>query len=431
MIRQDFYSGEPVDLGSPSFSAESEAENMASFGKYDYNSTSRGFQQPFTNQPYFQQPIYGQQMVGIGAPFFNQQTMYSPYGNPQPMWRQFPNQQFQVQPPQPSIYHIPGFNPSGNEFLPFPGWEDTIENLQMEYWLARQEVDIKAEMDTQQSVYGNNMYGYNYYGMPYYNPYKYNSVDNEYAQKLNKIKEEARQNRINFNIQLSKLAHNILGDGVTEEEIIERCTGKDIPMPQPVYQDTQSYWNQVRIDNLVPFDNSSYYNNARKNHLREIRDILPEDATLEETFKNLGILAAKYELEEEDHRRKDLSNSYSSENNIYKYYVRRKAKERYAAEHSMENVQNQFNNFGNQLFNGGLPTLSQNATIADDGTLNVSLSLPVNVGSHKGEVYTVANQNQNEYDKKREQFGRFLDTIKGDIYLDELKRKKFESSTFI
>jgi hypothetical protein len=436
MIQQDFYSGEPVNLGSPNFSPESEAAKMASFGmsKYDYGSGTRSFtpnnQQPFMNQP-----------IGIGAPYF-QQTQYSPYGNPLPMYRPFPGQQqFQFQmPQQPTTYHVPGFNLGGGEFLPETGYEDRINDLQFEYWQARQEVDVKTEMDMQQSVYGNGMMnGFNYYGMPYYNPYKYNSLDNEFGLKLNKIKDQAKENRKNLNINLLKLANNILGNNVSDEEIEQRCSGFDVQVSQAVYGNPQEQYLQTRIANMVPFDNSSYYRNARNNHLKEVQEILPPDANMEETFKNLGILAAKYEMEEEMHRRKDLSGSYGSENNAYKYYVKRKARERYAAEHGMvinENGTMQPNNtqfattFGNQVLNG-LPTLSQNATIADDGTLNVSLSLPVNVGSHRGEVYTVSNQNEAEYEKKRQQFGKFLDSIKSDIYLDDLKQKKFENSSFI
>lgn len=429
MIRQDFYTGEPVEMGSPNFSSELEAANMASFGKYDYDSNSRVMMQQAQPQPQYYQPYPN--MVGIGAPYYQGQQ-YSPYGNLQPLTRPFGQQFQQFQQPQPQTYHIPGFNPGGSEFLPPADYEDIIEDLQLDYWNARMEVDVKTEMDMQQSVYGNNTWGYNYYGMPYYNPYKYNSVDNEFSQKINKIKDDARNNRINLNIQLSKLCHNILDDGVTEEEIIQRCTGMDLPAPQISWQANQDYYTEMRIANMVPFNNASYYSNARAAHQRELDKILPPDANMEETFKNLGVLAVQYEWEEEAHRRKDLSGSYSSGGNMYKYYVKRKAQERYAAEHGMPvGNTNQFNTtFGNQILNG-LPTLSQNATVADDGTLNVSLSLPVNVGSHRGEMYTVTNQNEAEYEKKREQFGKFLNSIKSDIYLDDLKKKKFESSTFI
>ena len=55
--------------------------------------------------------------------------------------------------------------------------------------------------------------------------------------------------------------------------------------------------------------------------------------------------------------------------------------------------------------------------------MNISLNIPCNVGSHAGEVYTV-NQNEAEYQERRERFGRFLDSIPGNIYLDNQKEKK-------
>lgn len=434
MLHQDFYTGEPTTLGSPISSAEQEAASMASFGKYDYNSGSRNlFPQPMFNQQTNQN--FQRQTIGIGAPYFNNNQFnqyyngygnFSPYGNVMPN-RQMFNQQF-YQPPQPTTYHIPGFNPSGSEFLPETGWEDQLNDLQMEYWIAKQEVDVANEMKMQQSVYGGNQWGFNYYGMPYYNPYMYNSLDSEFSQKINKIKDKARESRVQLNMQLLKLSHNILGDEVSDEEIEKRCKGFDIPIPPTTFQDNQNYYQQVRLSNMVEVSNAKFYSDARAKRQRELDALIPPNSNMKEAFDGLGLLAAELDLEEEKHRRKDLGQNYSSGNNVYKYYVRKKAKERYAAENGTSQPQNQFNNaFGNQLVNQ-FPTLSQNATIADDGTLNVSLSLPVNVGSHAGETYTIANANEAEYEKKREQFGKFLGSIKtnGEPYLEDLKRRKYE-----
>lgn len=431
MVHQDFYSGEASALASPILSTEQEAANMASFGKYDYNSGSRGI----APQPMFNQNQgYHQQSMGIGAPYYNGYGNFgnfSAYGNVMPNRPMFNQQQF-YQPPQPTTYHIPGFNPGGSQYLPNTNWEEQINELQMQYWLEKQEVDVANEMKMQQSVYGGNQWGYNYYGMPYYNPYAYNGLDNEFSKRLNDIKQEAENNRTQLNIRLLKLAHNMMGDEISDEEIERRCTGYDIPIPQSTYQDNQNYYQQVRLSNMVEVSNAKYYSDARAKRQRELDAIIPPDSNMKETFDGLGLLAAELELEEEKHRRKDLGRSYASDNNAYKYYVRKKAKERYAAEHGTipngMRSENQFNNvFGKQLINQ-FPTLSQNATIADDGTLNVSLSLPVNVGSHVGETYTISNANEAEYEKKREQFGKFLDSIKtnNEPYLENLKRRKYE-----
>ena len=83
-----------------------------------------------------------------------------------------------------------------------------------------------------------------------------------------------------------------------------------------------------------------------------------------------------------------------------------------------------------QSFVNNSPVLSQSAKLADDGTLNISLNIPCNVGSHKGETYTVHNSQEAEYDAKRERFGRFLDSIPGSIYLDSQKQKKMEGYSY-
>ena len=90
-------------------------------------------------------------------------------------------------------------------------------------------------------------------------------------------------------------------------------------------------------------------------------------------------------------------------------------------------------NYGNglvQSYVDSSPLLSQTATLADDGTLNVSLDLPCNVGSHKGQTYSIHNSQESEYDEKRERFNAFLDSIPGNIYLDNQKNKKIEGYNY-
>ena len=58
------------------------------------------------------------------------------------------------------------------------------------------------------------------------------------------------------------------------------------------------------------------------------------------------------------------------------------------------------------------PVLSKVANLADDGTLNVSLNIPCNVGSHKGENYRVHNYREAEYEEKKKRVGRVLDQLK-------------------
>lgn len=464
MMHEDFYTGEPDITGSPlNFTNENiintggdavlEAANMASFGKYDYSAGARqsnftapvapfnggGFGGNFN--PYQQQGFQG----GIGAP----PPQY--WGNPQPTYNYYrpygqyqqPYQQPQYQ--QQTTYHIPGINISG-EYMPDVNFESQITEMELEYFNRQQETDAKQIVDRQGSVYGgyNNGYGMNYYGMPYYNPYQYNSLNNEFQSRVNKMKDDARQRRLDYNLNLSRLAHNFAGDIISDDEIRERYTGKTVDIPEAYVQTQDQYYENNRFNNLKPFDNSQMYRDHRAQIQREYNKIIPADADLKTTFDRMAIIWADWEMEEEMHRRKNAGNLYNSGDNSYKYYIRKCAAERYAREKGLDNLPSipgysNINNFdGNaikQNYISNNPVLSKVATLSDDGTMNVSFSLPSNVGSNKGEVYTVHNQNEAEYDNKRDQFyskanaerfDKFLAAEPGNAYLDELKRKKQE-----
>lgn len=460
IVKEDFYSGEPVITGSPpSFSSdmiigqgttpeEIDAAGMASFGKYDYDPGMRTVvSSPVSIYP--GQDGYNMYPQGIGA---NPYGQYSQYGNLQPTYGQFrtgaPNPVLQpgyypggyggsfygspyYQNPyqqRPTTYDIPGISPFG-EYLPPADYEQRITEIQMEYYNKQQEVEAKSEVDraSQQSYYGG-YYGYNYYGVPFYNTYQYNGINSELVQEVEKLKEEARENRMQFNLNMSRLAHNFNHDDISDDSLEQRYRGKTVNIPQAIIPSYQFYYEQSRLENMVPFDNSQVYRDYHAAVSREFNEIIPKDSNLKETFDNMGIVAAQWEMEEEQHRRRDQSTLYNSSNNAYKHFVRQKAKERYCKEKGISMLPNGEAVNLQQMRQGVLsstPVLSQNATLADDGTLNVSLTIPYNVGSHIGETYSV-NAQEKEYAEKRERFGRFLDSIQGSIYLDNQKHKKLE-----
>ena len=461
MIQQDFYTGEPVNSGSPNnlqnsniintgLSAESEAANMASFGKYDYDPSMRqasavmpvqlsgGFGGVFN--PYYPNSR------GIGAPPPPQYYGYNygGYYNPQPTYNNYrpyktypyglpPQYQYQ-QPQQPTTYHIPGVNFFG-EYLPPADYEQRITEMQMEYFSRQQELEAKQEVDKQGSVYGyGNMYGYNYYGIPYYNPYQYNALNNEFQSKIKAMQDEARENRLKFNLNISRLAHNFSGHNISDEDLKERYIGKTVDIPQAYIQPPEEYMEQVRFRNMVPFDNSQLYRDHRAQIQREYNSVISKDANLKEAFDGMGIIASNWEMEEEMHRRKNAGVLYNSGDNSYKYFVRQKAAERYAQEKGIVPMGMQLPAFNSQAVQQNYvtnnPVLSKVANLADDGTLNVSLNIPCNVGSHKGENYTVHNSQEAEYEQKKERFGRFLASEQGNSYLDQLKEQKLERYSY-
>lgn len=416
MYRENFYTGEPEDTGSPfsqEFISEQEAINNAGFGQYFYDPQYRGAQQ----QQQYQFAPYGYQQQ---QPMMNYNTG-SDGGNENPAFAflaQHPemNQQVMQRTRGPEKVFIPPVNFGGSEYLPTTGFEEKIEELKMEYWKREQEMEVQNSFRNPSFGYGYNPYmGYtNYYGVPYFNqnPYVYSPLYSEINQKIEEMKQEARENRIRLNLHLSKLCHNWLKDDYNEESLRERFTGKYVDLP--IGETYEDYYNQARFENLVPFDNSQMYRDLDKQVSDEFHKIISEDAGMEETFENMGIVAAQYALEEEQHRRRDGANYYNASDNSYKYFVRAKAAERYAKKHGYA-TNNNVNNFpvpNQQEVLNTFPTLSQSAKLSEDGTLNITC----NFGSKAGQVYSVHNSQEAEYEKDRDRFKGFLNSIYQSVY---------------
>ena len=443
MKHEDFYTGEPT-MGSPPISPEAEAANMASFGKYDYDPRYR--QQTVSMQPttiypgnygyntnmnpgYYptvqqQQPVYSSPYAGYqqyqgGYGYQQQPQQYGLGANPAFQYAVQP-QYYQPVQAQPVTYTVPGYSPTGSEYLPPIGYEDTIEKMKTEYWYESEIESAKQEVDNEGRYQYNLGYGYNFYGMPYYNPYSYNSVvQNKYRQKLQEMEEQAREARRQFNLNLCELAYNYCNETYDEEELKRRLDGYTVELPGVTNIDL---YNQNRLDNLVPFDNSQMYRDYDARVSAEHNQYIPKDATMEETFADFGLLGAHYAMQEEEHRRRNGKLYYNSSNDGYKNFIHRKAKERYMREKGIIPTENNTQNAQPMPSNGSIdkaqdllnnfPTLKQSAYLSEDGTLNITC----NFGKHQGETYSVHNSQEAEYDKKRERFNAFINSIPGAIY---------------
>ncbi|MBR6289211.1 MAG: hypothetical protein IKR19_07750 [Acholeplasmatales bacterium] len=436
MIETDFYSGSPSNLPPPDKQQEMDAANMASFGKYDYDPGVRAMTQQqmiypggygfnnAMNPPISQPQQIIQPLQGVGTPY-----RYSPYGNIQPTYGMYnPYQQpiypsynmnpgAYMQQQAPAVIHIPGVGMNG-EYLAPPNIQEQIDQMQLEYWTKVQEKDAKDSVDRRNSVYGYNSYGgYNYYGVSYYNPYQYNSINMDLAKQIDQIKQSAKEARISFDENLSRLSHNIIKDNYPDEVIKERYEGRTIEIQRNSVYDPYVLQEYARLDRLVPFDNSQFYRDQFAKASETFNKHIPKDSNMNETFSKMGLVAIDWELEEEQHRRRDLSTMYNSGDGGYKYFVRKKAEERYAMEHGLP-IPNQ--NINGSQFNSDImkqralnsfPTLKDSVKLGADGTLNVTC----NVGSHAGQTYSV-NEHEAGYDEKRERFGRFMSSISGSIY---------------
>lgn len=423
----DFYTGEPV-TGSPNNSPPDDAAQMASFGKWDYDPNYRS-QVMMNQQPCYQQPIMQQFPGGYGYntnPNPGQGFMNPPViglgSNPYYNQQQTPYQQMlQQQQALPSTVVIPALNRNG-QYLPPLDIEERIDQLEIDIWKSQEEQTAKQNVDRMmngggyQYPYMNN--GFNYYGTPYYNPYSYNHVDSQFQTEISKIQDQAREARIEFDTRISKLAHKFAGDNITDAEIEERYHGKVVPVPESMKALLPDIAEQQRLDRLVPFDNSDFYRKQYYDRKAIVDRFIDPNADADTCFENLGLLIAYDEMEEEMHRRRDGGNLYDHDSNSYKYFVRKKAEERYAREKGIDPSilhgkalpdldfkqikQNALNSFS---------TL-KGATLSDDGTLNITC----NFGKHAGDTYSVHNTNEAEYDNKRERFSQFIDSIPGSIY---------------
>lgn len=412
MVQENFYSGLPVQ------DPTQEAASMASFGKYDYDPATRMMQQQVINPGGYGFSANSPPMSGLGSPM-----RYDQYGNPMPTYNQFrttfqnpalsmiPTYQ-QPMEDRPTTLVVPGINENG-EYLPPIGIEDKISELQLEYWQKFQEQQAEETVKRRNTnLYGG--YGFNYYGTPYYNPYQYNSLNSEVNREIEKIKEEARNARLDLNVKLSQLAHNYVHEYIDEEKSRERYQGRIIELPQQSNFTVREYQEMTRIDNMVEVNNAAWYQQQYAAASKAMNDNIPQDADLKTCFANVGIVASEWEMEDEMHRRKDYTNTYNSADGTYRYFVRKKAEERYAKEHGID-IQHMSQRFNPQQAQqqslNAFPTLKDSVSLSPDGTLNVVC----NVGDNAGKVYSV-NEQEAGYQERKERFDRFLSSIPGSIY---------------
>lgn len=426
MRKEDFYTGELLqDSSPPNLQNEAEAAQMASFGKYDYDPGMRMMTQPIQLTPgaygyntnpygytnfnnYMNQPMYG---LGMNPYMYQQQQQYYNPNMGNPALNAYNNQQ-QQQSQFPQQYFVKPVNFSG-DYLPPADYEEQIQKWKLELWNKQQEQEVKDMVDRKNSCYYSpygSGYGYNYYGVPYY--MQYNNANNDVARLVHEMEEEAKQNRVNLNIQLSKLAHNICGHNCDDKEIEKRYTGEYVDVPQEMIAVQQEMYNCNRFANMVPFDNANYYREKDAEVSREFNSVVSKDSNMKECFEDMGVLHAKYVLQEEYHRRKDGGLLYNSDDNSYKYFVRAKAAERYAQKTGSPIINNAAMP-GQQLLQS-FPTLQQAARLCDDGTLNITC----NFGSKAGQVYSVHNSQEAGYEQDRERFLGFINSIPGSIYLN-------------
>lgn len=466
MFKTDFYSGE-MARQPEQYTTEAEAVQNASFGQYAaqqqqsyippttyglggnvYQRTYGGQQYGPPQQQYYQNPYMNTPAFGYG----NQPQQG--WGNPvlQPGY-----QPIQQQQPEISQVFIPPVNLAGNDYLLPNNFQEVAEDMLWKFYNEEAEYQGKkvAERARQQRSGYNNPYYYNqnYYGAPMYGS-MYNNFHSTVFDELEAIKKDAKEKRVNLSKQLSRLAHNYLDDGITDNQIDEMYNGKFINVENTIYKWSEMDAFQARFtsDRFVPIDPGQtpyrkYVDETRK----KIESILPKDTSLEEFGPRINILLSEWELEELKERRRGFGDSYNA--STYKRLLRDRIAEKEANKSGFSlfesdtepEIITKINNTISDLeatknsnlskeerttaaknlaATFGLNMLSDCIYFDDDG----NMCLSANIGNHKGETY-VCNENEAAYINKRAKFLEFEDTIPNSNRYPEEKADQYNQFT--
>ena len=454
MIHTNFYTGEMITPQQEQYTTEAEAVQNAGFGQYAVQ------QQAYIPPMYglggnAYQRVYGN---GFGPPqqqYYQNTFMQAPmapqqsWGNP--VFQQGLVQPLQQQQEQYSQVYVPPVNLAGNDYLLPSNIEEIATDMVMRYYNEEAEYQgrrIAEEAKRRRSGYYNNPYFYNqqnYYGAPMYGPVN-NNFRSSIFDEIENIKHEAKEKRVNLSKQLSRLAHNYLNDGITNEEIDEMYNGKFINVENTVYQWSEMDAMQARFtsERFVPIDpGKTPYREFVDKTRKQIESILPKDTPIEEFGSRINILLSEWELEELKERRRGFSDSYNS--STYKRLLRDRIAEKEAnksgfslfesdtepeiitrIDQAVQDLQATKNENLSaeertkaaksvaEFF--GLNTFSEAVYYDEEG----NLCLAANVGNHKGEQYVVTNENEAAYVNRRAKFLGFEDSIpKSDRYPEE------------
>lgn len=437
---------------------------------YGYN----GYQQPQYNSyqqqypnynpynQYQQQPYgYNTQYYGYQQPQYNQQPMFGyvngqavPYNQPQNAI----GYDYEVnQRPQEIVYEVKNSNPiSNNEFMPNKNYKEEIRKLTIDYTMKEIKEDIDRINNQDNRRYGESMFGFgnNYYNMPYYG---YNShIRSEVAQKINEMKEEARENNLNFVVNMMKTAYKVKGIDVSEEELRERYSNKTVTIKDPNI--INAYYPKMdplyeRLNRMVPVEDrdEEYRNLLAYNAKEQVDRCIPQDCDLNEFLDNIGKL--RYEYWKEKQMKKERAQraaiydqaAYGSfmKKCMYDKYIKYKNPDPNEQKFIMNqgngnyrgipvpkevnspNLETKFEKMSqediinyseDQNNNEPFSVLKQCASISEDGTLNITFN---NFGREDAEKYA---SEEAKFREDRERFLSFMDRV-APSYVNEAKDK--------
>lgn len=416
MNRFDFFSGQPVQQAYPMSGTNMTNQQVGGYqvgtitpGAYGYNQGPQaGFMNQYTGPSYTPQPnLQTQNFQGYaGNPalaMLQQNNMngggglgFQPYG-----WNPYAPQQPQQY--QDKVVHIPGLNFGSDAMFP-DDLEERVEKLQLDMMIEQEEADLKRQKNFQ--GYFNANYGaYNYYGIPYYANTVDQSVQNKYRQILMDMRQEAVQRRTNFNKHLSRLAHNFIGDGATDEDIDRVYDGYTYTIPAvQVAEDAR----QEELKRFVPVSNQQAY----VKHHNEVHNAYQallgnnENMNMNEFLQAQGVIQVADMLEESYAKRRDTTRYYQEDS--YKRFLRKAIMERNGITAPANQGQLPMAPGENIPFGNSFPTLNQAAKILDDGTISISAPNHFGVNNNMNRQIVLDNEMEKHFAENRQ---RFLQSI--------------------
>ena len=365
-------------------------------GAYGYNQQT-DFMNPPTPQPNLQTPNF-QGFAGNPALQMIQQNPNLMGGGGlgyQPNWWNPYAQQPQY---QDKVVQVPGFNTGSDALFP-ADIEERVEKLQLDMMIEQEEADIKRQK-TFQGYFNNNYGAYNYYGMPYYANTMDQSIQNKYRQIVMDIRQEAVEKRKNLNKHLSKLAHNYIGDDITDEDIDMIYDGYSYTIPAARFEVDAK---QEELRRFKPVSNQQMYVQHYNEVQQATQKLIGTDLNMNEFLEAQGVLKVADMLAEDYAKRRDTTRYYQEDS--YKRFLRRSIMERNGIAPQTHPVLNPGENipYGNQF-----PTLNQASTLLEDGTISISAPNHFGLNNNTNRQIVLDNKMEEHFAENRR---RFLESI--------------------
>lgn len=390
--------------GTPPGSLPTQADFMnppVQYGQGDFSPALQTIppqQMAYNYGPAMGQPMPYQQQRDFAAQQL-QQELYNPmtptvqvggYGGvPQYQYNQYwPNQQcyggniFQQQQEQQQNV-VQGFNPLG---------VDTMQSV--DYDQRKQEIEEFYQDAARQDQNAN---GYS----PYHNAYDYyggmnncfidSTIVNAYVNAKHSLENEAKENRIEMNKALSRIAHSYSGEEITEDELADIYDDKI--MPTPAGYNSYDQAQAVQLSNVKPY-HDNYRESADKADAAvsaKYHSFTSEDSNMYEFFDNAGMILWDQWNQEGIRRQRDRTRFGDGE---FKQFLHTQMERREPNNvNALKALAETFPDGINEIVSGGMP---DGMDILDDNTVQINYPVKKEVvneceDEHKRNQYAFMN----------------------------------------